>query len=116
LVVSPLLLVELDSVLGRKRFNRITIAEIEQFVAGVRNIAEVVPDAPAPRPHVTRGPAEDYLVALPQSAGADPFVFGDLDLTGAFCPVIAADAPSGFPGDGRGRGGRFEYNRKAGGV
>ena len=107
LVVSPLLLVELEGVLGRKKFSRIAIAEIEQFVAAVQRHAEVVPDAPQPWPQVTRDPADDYLVALAQSAGADALVSGDLDLTELSNLSPPVMRPSDFLArvevDGRGR-------------
>ena len=107
LVVSPLLLVELEGVLGRKKFSRIAIAEVEQFVAAVQRHAEVVPDAPQPWPRVTRDPADDYLVALAQSAGADALVSGDLDLaelSDLSPPVMRpADFLARVESEGRGR-------------
>ena len=106
-MVSPLLLVELEDVLGRKKFSRIAIAEVEQFVAAVQRHAEVVPDAPQPWPQVTRDPADDYLVALAQSAGADALVSGDLDLaelSDLSPPVMRpADFLARVESEGRGR-------------
>lgn len=91
IVVSPLLLVELEDVLARKKFSRIATAEAEQFVAAVRSHAEVVPDAPKPWQPVTRDPADDYLIALARSAGVDALVSGDVHLTelsGLLPPVM----------------------------
>jgi putative PIN family toxin of toxin-antitoxin system len=80
-VVSPLLLAELEDVLGRKKFSRITADETRRFVADIRSRAEVVPDAPEPWLAETRDPKDDYLVAFAREAGVDALVSGDVHLT-----------------------------------
>jgi len=75
------LLAELEEVLGRKKFRRITADEAQRFVADVRSRAEAVPDAPEPWLVETRDPKDDYLVALARGAGVDALVSGDVHLT-----------------------------------
>lgn len=81
LVVSPLLLTELENVLGRTKFSRIAPEEAHRFVADVRSRADLVPDAPEPWPMATRDVKDDYLVALARAAGVDMLVSGDVHLT-----------------------------------
>lgn len=48
LVVSPLLVAELEEVLGRDKFRRwLSHADAHRFVANVRVLADVAPDPPA---------------------------------------------------------------------
>lgn len=81
LVVSQHLLAELQDVLKREKFNRITPDEIERFVAELRTRSLLLPDAPEPWPAVTADPDDDYLVALARSAGVDALISGDTHLT-----------------------------------
>lgn len=80
LIVSPLLLAELERVLRRPKFQRsIRDAEITGLLSALAEDAELVPD-PAPLPGVTADPDDDYLVALARSTGADYPVSGDAHL------------------------------------
>ena len=83
LVASPLLLAEVEEVLGRDRLRRrLPPGAAERFLTELRALVEPVPDARHPLPHVTRDPDDDYLLALAQDAAADCLVTGDADLTG----------------------------------
>ena len=80
LVVSPLLLMELGTVLRRPKLQRlISLDESLALDAELRRVAEVVAD-PEVRERVVRDPEDDYLVALAQAAGVDALVSGDRDL------------------------------------
>jgi putative PIN family toxin of toxin-antitoxin system len=95
LIASPLLLAELESVLGRDKFRG--LVDIEQVVAYMellRREAHVVPDPDAPSPVRCADPGDDYLVALAHDQKA-MLVSGDrhlLDLAGRI-PVFS---PSEF--------------------
>jgi len=81
LVVSPRLLAELTGVLLRDRFRRYaTAAEVRELVADLAAVATVIRDSPDPVA-ITRGPNDDYLVALAVAVQADALVSGDRDLT-----------------------------------
>lgn len=83
LVVSPLLLEELERVLLRPKFRGyVTTGEVAAFVAAVAREAIVVAD-PEPEPGLTADPGDDYLVSLARAAGADWLVSGDAHLVGA---------------------------------
>lgn len=80
LIVSPLLLAELERVLRRPKFQRsIRDAEITGLLSALAEDAELVPD-PASQPGLTADPDDDYLVALARSTGADYLVSGDAHL------------------------------------
>ena len=78
LIVSPLLLAELERVLTYPRLRtRIERGEVSVALAKLTRAA-VTPDAPQPAPR-TRDPHDDYLVALAEQEGA-VLVSGDRDL------------------------------------
>lgn len=80
LVVSPLLLSELEQVIRRPKFRRsIREAEITGLLSALAEDAECVAD-PAAQPGLTADPDDDYLVALARSADADCIVSGDVHL------------------------------------
>jgi putative PIN family toxin of toxin-antitoxin system len=80
LVVSPLLLAELEEVLRRPRIARRTpVARVRAFLRALQAGGVQVED-PADIPAVTRDPKDDYLLALGRAAGADLIVSGDRDL------------------------------------
>jgi putative PIN family toxin of toxin-antitoxin system len=82
LVVSPLLLAELEKVLSRPRFHAsIERVHIDALLTALVEDAVLVDD-PAPHPGVTPDPGDDYLVALAQKADAKCIVSGDAHLTG----------------------------------
>jgi putative PIN family toxin of toxin-antitoxin system len=82
-VVSPLLLDELERVLRRPKFARYADERTRrEYVERVRRHATIVQD-PAEAPLVTRDPKDDYLVALALQEGVDAIVSGDGDLLAA---------------------------------
>ena len=82
-IVSPLLLAELDEVLRRPMFRRFfTLEEVDQLLEEIARICEVVPD-PEPGAAVLRDADDDYLVYLARHVGAEFIVSGDADLTDA---------------------------------
>jgi putative PIN family toxin of toxin-antitoxin system len=81
LVVSPLLLAELQNVLSRPKFHAsIDRVHVDALLTGLVEDAVLVDD-PAPQPGVTPDPGDDYLVALAQKADAQCIVSGDTHLT-----------------------------------
>lgn len=82
LVASPLLLAEVEEVLGRDRLRRrLPPGAGWRFLTELRALVERVPDAGHPLAHGTRDPDDDYLLALAKEAGVDCLVTGDADLT-----------------------------------
>jgi putative PIN family toxin of toxin-antitoxin system len=80
LVVSPLLLAELERVIRRPKFRRsIREAEITGLLSALAEDAELVADPPS-QPGLTADPDDDYLVALARTTGADYIVSGDVHL------------------------------------
>ncbi len=79
-VVCPVLLAEVEDVLGRPRIRkRVDSSVARLFMDTVRRIADVVAD-PESIVAETRDPDDDYLVALAREHGADWIVTGDKDL------------------------------------
>jgi putative PIN family toxin of toxin-antitoxin system len=91
LIVSPLLLGELEVVLLRKKFRRYaTVEEVRGYLAFIRRHGTVVPDPDEPAPIACPDPKDDYLLALAYSQNA-VLVSGDsdlLDLIGG-APILA---------------------------
>jgi putative PIN family toxin of toxin-antitoxin system len=82
-VVSPLLLAELERVLRRAKFADYADERARrEFVDRIRRHAAIAED-PADVPAVTRDRNDDYLVALAQNEGVDALVSGDRDLLDA---------------------------------
>jgi putative PIN family toxin of toxin-antitoxin system len=82
LVVSPVLLGELERVLLRPKFRRYaTQQQVHEYVARFRRDAILVPDPVEVEIGLTPDPGDDYLVALARSAGAHYLVSGDAHLT-----------------------------------
>jgi putative PIN family toxin of toxin-antitoxin system len=89
IVVSPLLLEELDRVLQRPRLEVRTERRLV-FLRHVSRLALVEPDPPAAETHVEADPGDDYLVQLVLAAPERILVTGDphlLALAGMY-PVI----------------------------
>ncbi|HEV2065293.1 MAG TPA: putative toxin-antitoxin system toxin component, PIN family [Thermomicrobiales bacterium] len=88
LVVAELTLTELSRRVQSKPYlvDRISIAMLNQFVASLREIAEVYPLPSDPLPRVVRDPRDDYLLAPAVLEQVDYLVSGDNDLLdlGAF--------------------------------
>jgi uncharacterized protein len=81
LVVSPLLLAELEKVLSRPKFRAsIDKIHVDALLTGLVEDAVLVDDPP-PRAGLTPDPGDDYLVALAQKADAQCIVSGDAHLT-----------------------------------
>jgi putative PIN family toxin of toxin-antitoxin system len=82
-VVSPLLVAELERVLARSKFRRyVDQKSATEYVARIQRHARTTSD-PANIPTMTRDPNDDYLVALAQQENADAIISVDLDLLDA---------------------------------
>ena len=91
LIISPLLLAELERVLSRPKF-RASIDGIhaEALISGLIDDGVLIEDPPA-EPGLTPDPGDDYLIALARRADAECVVSGDahlLGLTDAGPPVF----------------------------
>ena len=83
IVVSALLLAELERVLARPKFrDYVDAGACAEYVERIRRHATMARD-PLDVPAVTRDPADDYLVALAGAAEAEALVSGDRDLVDA---------------------------------
>jgi putative PIN family toxin of toxin-antitoxin system len=81
LVVSPLLLAELENVLSRPRFHAsIDSVHTDALLTGLIEDAVLVDDPP-PQPGLTTDPGDEYLVALAKKADAQCIISGDAHLT-----------------------------------
>lgn len=81
-ISSPALLAELESVIGRAKFDAIlarSATSREHTLAEVRQLAEVIEPPPLAVP-VCRDPDDDAVLALAVAAQADMIVSGDEDL------------------------------------
>lgn len=93
-IVSPLLLVELESVLRRKKFRRyLDLEAVDALLNSLRSEASLVPDPTEPAPLHSVDPKDDYLLALAFSQKAR-LVSGDSDLI-----ELSGRAPICTPGD-----------------
>ena len=82
LVVSPLLLAELQRALSYPKLARaVNPDEARTFVEELRNSAVLLDDPSQVESGVTRDPNDDYLVALARAASADVLVSGDPHIT-----------------------------------
>lgn len=94
-VVSPMLLEELEDVLARPHISkRVGRADAATFLLRLENAATLVDDPPAAT-GATADPDDDYLVALARAAGAHALVSGDrhfLDLADTSPPVLTPRA------------------------
>lgn len=80
LVVSPLLLDELESVLQRKQFRRyVDLGGVAAYLDLLRRDAQLAADPGSPPPIHCTDPDDDYLIALAHSQSA-ALVSGDSDL------------------------------------
>lgn len=94
LIVSPLLLAELEGVLRREKFRRYAgLDAVGDYLDLLRGLAVVAADPEGPPPLRSADPDDDYLIALAHSRSA-VLVSGDSDLLG-----IAAGAPICAPVD-----------------
>jgi putative PIN family toxin of toxin-antitoxin system len=96
LVVSPLLLAELEDVLRRPKFHAlIDSAQVDALLSGLIEDAVLVGDPPL-RPGLTPDPGDDYLVALAQEGAAECIVSGDVHLTQLVDPSPPVLTPREF--------------------
>jgi uncharacterized protein len=80
LVVSPLLLEELESVLHRENFRRyVDLGGVASYLKLLRRDARVAADPGTPPPIRCADPDDDYLIVLAHSESA-ALVSGDRDL------------------------------------
>jgi putative PIN family toxin of toxin-antitoxin system len=96
LVVSPLLLDELEEVLLRPRFSEYASPDQVRAYVDALAVEGVAFDDPDDRPRVTRDRDDDYLFALAVAARADFIVSGDKDLTSVPSPPCAVLTPRAF--------------------
>lgn len=96
LISSPALLAELETVIGRTKFDAILTrsnTSRARALVEVRQLAEVIEPPPLPQP-VCRDPDDDQVLALAVAAQADLIVSGDDDLLalGSFhgIPIVTA--------------------------
>lgn len=91
LVVSPLLLDELEEVLAREKFRRyVDLDAVRDYLELLRREAISAPDPQGPPPLRSTDPDDDYLIALAHSQNAT-LVSGDrhlLDLAGG-APILS---------------------------
>jgi putative PIN family toxin of toxin-antitoxin system len=100
LVVSPLLLDELETVLARPKFRRYLSADdARRFVTLVREFADVVDDPPASDEQLTPDPDDDFLVVLAEAADVDVLVSGDRHLLGMNRAGLMVKSPGEFLAD-----------------
>jgi putative PIN family toxin of toxin-antitoxin system len=80
-IVSPLLLAELERVLGRQKFRRsIPVVQVDALLSALAEEGVAAVDHEA-QPGATPDPGDDYLVGLARAADADCIVSGDSHLT-----------------------------------
>jgi putative PIN family toxin of toxin-antitoxin system len=91
LIVSPLLLQELEGVLNRDKFRRyFDLSTARAYVDLLRHDATVVADPDGPPPLLSADPDDDYLLTLAHSQNA-VLVSGDKHLLeiGGGAPILA---------------------------
>ena len=80
LVVSPLLLSELQTVLRREKLRPfLTVEQGHRLAEALARDAISVDDPPDPTP-ISRDPGDDHLIALARAASAELLVTGNADL------------------------------------
>ena len=81
LVVSPILLNELDEVLMRNKFRRyLGVDQCQRYISDITFLAEVIDDPIAAPIRVTRDANDDFLIALSYKASVEILISGDKDL------------------------------------
>lgn len=95
LVVSPLLLAELERVLAYPKVSRrIPAADATELLEWVERLATVVSDSPEPPPRRSSDPGDDYLLALAAQERA-ALVSGDAHLL-ALAEELPVFSPRAF--------------------
>lgn len=96
LVISQMLVRELESVLGRSKLRRyLSPEDAVEFIERLCRIAHMAQD-PEVRAAVVRDPQDDYLVALALASGAEVLVSSDRDLLEADITSPIVVAPKAF--------------------
>jgi putative PIN family toxin of toxin-antitoxin system len=99
IIVSPLLLAELEEVLSRPKFARwADDGRGTAYVAGLAARSEHRPDPSPSSSSEVRDPGDDYLVALMRATRADFLVSLDRDLLDAELDGVAVVDPAVFVG------------------
>jgi putative PIN family toxin of toxin-antitoxin system len=95
-IVSPLLLAELERVLRRRKFSSsIPLVQVDALLSSLSEDGFAVAD-PQAQPGATADRGDDYLVVLAQAADADCIVSGDAHLTQLIDPRPPVLTPRGF--------------------
>jgi putative PIN family toxin of toxin-antitoxin system len=95
-VLSPQLRSELETVMRRSKFrSKLTEKAIQDFIAGLVGISEVVADPSSTATH-TLDPDDDYLIALALAAHVDVLVSGDRHLTDLAISGVLVQTPRDF--------------------
>ena len=101
LIVSPLLLAELERALAHPKLRgRIPAEEADAVVGWLRRAATIAPDPDKPPPVSSRDPGDDYLLALAAAENA-LLVSGDehlLALEGSLAGRLPIHSPAAFLG------------------
>jgi uncharacterized protein len=95
-IVSPLLLGELERVLRRPKFRKsIPAVQIDALLSALAEEGIALAD-PEPQSGATPDPGDDYLIALARAADAACIVSGDSHLTGLSHPDPPVLTPREF--------------------
>jgi uncharacterized protein len=95
-IVSPLLLAELERVLRRRKFSSsIPVVQVDALLSSLSEDGITVAD-PQAQPGATPDAGDDYLVVLAQAADADCIVSGDAHLTQLIDPRPPVLTPREF--------------------
>ena len=99
LIVSPLLIAELERTLKRQKFRKyVTEEDVTEYVDLIRRLSVMVDDPPAPSVRLSRDPGDEYLISLARAAHADALVSGDAHLL-SLRSRIPVRSPSAFLGE-----------------
>jgi len=95
MVVSPLLLQEVNEVLMRDKFRRwIALEDVEEYLQALALLSETVVDPPSEgTAGVCRDPNDDYLIFLAEHVQATLLVSGDKDLLSLQRPGLDIRSP-----------------------
>ncbi len=94
LVLSPLLLDELQEVLERPKFRRyLSLDDVVVFVSSVRKLGDVVADPPPPVVPITDDPDDDFLVVFAEVERTDAIASGDPHLIELHRPGLTVLTP-----------------------
>ena len=97
LVVSPVLLGELERVLLRRKFRPyVSEGDVRQYVAALAQEGVVISDPQPSSEPLTEDPKDDYLLSLARAAGAEAIVSGDAHLTSLEAPEPPVLTPRQF--------------------